>query len=86
MCKYVEHAEFVNYEEYVKYTKFAKQSYQTKPTKPNLPNQTYWSKQSTPGPVVPLAMFADCLTGSIFQKAKLKGNLGWLMGIFCRKT
>ena len=70
------------------------QTYQTKPTqpnipnqtKPNLPNQTYWSKQSTPGPVVPLTMFADCLTGSIFQKAKLKGNLGWLMGIFCRKT
>ena len=25
-------------------------------TKPNLPNQIYWSKQSTPGSVVPLAM------------------------------
>ena len=29
-------------------------SYQTKSTKPN---QNYWSKQSTPGSVVPLAMF-----------------------------
>ena len=39
------------------------QTYQTKLTKPNLPNlfcqvcQNYWSKQSTPGSVVPLAMF-----------------------------
>ena len=26
-------------------------------TEPKLPNQNYWSKQSTPGSVVPLAMF-----------------------------
>ena len=26
-------------------------------TEPGLPNQNYWSKQSTPGSVVPLAMF-----------------------------
>merc|ERR1711928_124031 len=26
-------------------------------TEPNLPNPNYWSKQSTPGSVVPLAMF-----------------------------
>ena len=30
---------------------------QTKYTEPNLPNQNYWSKQSTSGSVVPLAMF-----------------------------
>ena len=33
------------------------QTYQTNHTKPNLPNKIYWSKQSTPGSVVPLAMF-----------------------------
>ena len=46
------------------------QTYKTKPAIPNLPNQirlslpnlsnqNYWSKQSTPGSVVPLAMFSD---------------------------
>ena len=38
------------------------QTCQTKPanhTEPNLPNQDYWSKQSTPGSVVPLAMFKE---------------------------
>ena len=46
------------------------QTCQTKPTKPNqttkhternLLNQNNWSKQSTPGSVVPLAMFFGCL-------------------------
>ena len=35
------------------------QTYQTKSAKPNLSNQNYWSKQSTPGSVVPLAMFLN---------------------------
>ena len=33
------------------------QTYSTEPTKSNLPNQNYWLKHSTPGSVVPLAMF-----------------------------
>ena len=82
--------------EYAKQLEYAEpnlpnQTYQTKPTKLNLPNQTYltkpnlqnWLKQSTPGSVVPLAMFIcvlcqeyDCiLKGNfLYLKKKLSQN------------
>ena len=50
------------------------QTYQTKPTKPNLPKanlfcqicQNYWSKQSTPGSVVHLAMFLSTTSDHLY--------------------
>ena len=50
-------------------------------TEPNQPNQNYWSKQSTPGSVVPLAMFSfwppDVLARSdcVMLKRLLGGGL-----------
>ena len=56
-----------------------RQTYQNKPTKPNqtqptkhtepnLANQNYWSKQSTPGSVVPLAMFKSGIEIAVYDE------------------
>ena len=63
-AEYAKYAEYADYAEYAKYAEYAgyveyESNVATKHTEPGLPNQNYWSKQSTPGSVVPLAMFSS---------------------------